>query len=146
MMAGARTAAAAPPVTVASNRAATPAPAVPAPAAASDLTGTWEGPWNDPGKQQKGRLMLQIGADGSASGWMTNAAAKQSYRMVGRVGGSGHLDLACQCPPDQVFWARGTIRAASDELKGQLALSGATGVFGQSQLSLRHTAAARPQH
>ena len=115
-----------------------------APPSTGDLTGNWEGPWNDPGKQQKGRLFLQIGADGAVAGWMTNNAAQQSYRMLGRMTAGGHLDLACQCPRDQGFWAKGALRASgAGEVKGQLSLSSAAGVFGQSHLTLKHTSASR---
>jgi eukaryotic-like serine/threonine-protein kinase len=114
------------------------------PSPSGDLSGNWEGPWNDPGKQQKGRLFLQIGTDGNVAGWMTNNAANQSYRMLGHMTAGGHLDLACQCPRDQGFWAKGSIRASgAGEVKGQLALSSAAGVFGQSQLTLKHTSASR---
>jgi len=127
-----------------STSAASAASASAASASAADLTGNWEGPWNDPGKQQKGRLYLQIAADGGAAGWMYNEAAQQSFRMLGRMTAGGHLDLACQCPRDQQFWARGSIRlAGSGEVKGQLSLAGAAGVFGQSNLTLKHTNAVR---
>ena len=96
----------------------------------------------DPTRQQRGRFYLSIGSDGVASGWMYNGGAQQTFRMAGRLAASGYLDLACQCPPNQTFWARGTIHAAGrGEVKGKLTLLTGSGTFGQSQLSLRRTTA-----
>ncbi len=114
--------------------AAEPARAKPAPG----FAGSWEGPWNDPEKHQKGRFALQVGPDGAVAGWMANAAAHQTFRMMGRLTPAGALDLACQCPANQSFFARGSVRADEDgELKGQLTLSNGAGSFGQSHLSLK---------
>ena len=111
---------------------------------ASDLGGTWEGPWVDSTRQQRGRFYLSIGSDGVVSGWMYNGGAQQTFRMVGRMAPGGHLDLACQCPPNQTFWARGTLHVAGGgEVKGRLTLLTGSGTFGQSQLSLRRTTATR---
>ena len=133
--------------------AAAPEPVQPAPspsarpaaaADASDLGGTWEGPWVDSTRQQRGRFYLSIGGDGVVSGWMYNGGAQQTFRMVGRMAPGGYLDLACQCPPNQTFWARGTLHVAGGgEVKGRLTLLTGSGTFGQSQLSLRRTTATR---
>jgi eukaryotic-like serine/threonine-protein kinase len=117
-----------------------PAPATP-PAAASDLAGAWEGPWVDSGRQQRGRFYLSIAGNGSVTGWMYNTGANQTFRMVGRMTPGGQLDLACQCPPNQSFGARGSLAPAAGEATGRLTLSTARGVFGQTQLSLRRTTA-----
>jgi serine/threonine-protein kinase len=107
-----------------------------------DFTGVWEGPWTDPGRQQSGRLYLQIGGDGGVTGWFSNRTVPQSFHLAGRMGTPGDLVLACQCPPRQEFGVRLVIHAAGvGELKGQLTLSGETGIFGQSHLVLRRTAA-----
>jgi len=139
---GARPAAAA---VVSAGSPAPPTGAPPTGAAAGGLDGAWEGPWSDPTRQQKGRLFLQLGGDDhAASGWMYNTAAKQSFRMVGRISPAGELDLTCECPPESAFSARGIVRAVgAAELKGQLALSAAAGVFGQSHVTLRRTTASR---
>ncbi len=144
------------PVTVPSEAAAPavaaeaePAPTTPppspraAPAAdAADLGGAWEGPWVDPGRQQRGRFYLSIARDGVVSGWMYNGGAQQTFRMIGRMAANGYLDLACQCPPNQAFWARGTLQAAGGgEVKGKLTLLTGRGSFGQSQMSLHRTTA-----
>jgi serine/threonine-protein kinase len=102
-----------------------------------DFTGVWEGPWTDAARHQSGRLYLQIAGDGAASGWFSNAAVRQSFRLTGRMASPGDLALACACPPRQEFGARVLIHAAGGELKGQLTLSGDSGVFGQSHLTLR---------
>ncbi len=107
----------------------------------AELAGAWEGAWNDPGKQQQGRLYLQIAGDGAASGWMFNGAAQESFRLAGRVTPAGTLDLSCRCPADRTFSAHGSVRVGgAGELEGQLALSSKAGVFGQSHLALRRTA------
>jgi serine/threonine-protein kinase len=106
----------------------------------AELAGAWEGAWNDPGKQQQGRLYLQIAGDGAASGWMFNGAAQESFRLAGRVTPAGTLDLSCRCPVDRTFSAHGSVRVGgAGELEGQLALSSKAGVFGQSHLALRRT-------
>jgi hypothetical protein len=114
-------------------------PTTPAPV---ELPGTWEGPWTDRAHGQNGRFFLQLAPGGSAAGWMTNAAAKQSYRMSGGFTPSGALELNCQCPPGQEFTARGTVHANADgELKGELTLSApSSGTFGQSRVTLRRSA------
>jgi tRNA A-37 threonylcarbamoyl transferase component Bud32 len=107
-----------------------------------DFTGVWEGPWTDPERHQNGRLYIQIGGDGAARGWMTNAAVRQSFRLSGSLAGPGDLALACECPPRQGFAARVLVHpAVGGELRGQLALSSGTGIFGQSHLLLRRAAA-----
>jgi serine/threonine-protein kinase len=128
---------------------AAPAPAEPAPAHAAetagrDLTGAWEGPWVDAAHGQQGRLFLQIGGNGHVAGWMFNTSAKQSYRMAGTASPSGALDLACQCPPAQKFFAKGTLKLeATGEVHGDVALSSGAGVFGQTKLTLKRTNATR---
>jgi serine/threonine-protein kinase len=103
-----------------------------------ELTGAWEGPWNDPGKQQSGRLFLQLAPTGAASGWMFNRSANMSFRLVGRVTPAGDLSLICQCPPQQGFAARGSVHlAGGSELSGQLALSARGAVFGESHFVLK---------
>jgi serine/threonine protein kinase len=118
-----------------------PVVASPAPtrtsAAAPGFAGDWEGPWTDPDKHQNGRLSLHVAADGAVTGWMANTVAHQTFRMVGRLSPAGTLDLACQCPPSQGFFARGAVRRAEgSEMTGQLALSTGAAVFGQSHLTL----------
>jgi serine/threonine-protein kinase len=111
------------------------------PPAPAELPGTWEGPWTDHAHGQQGRFFLQLAPNGAVSGWMTNAAAKQSYRMAGSYTAAGALDLACQCPRGQEFGARGTVHPdASGELKGELSLASTAGVFGQPRLTLRRSA------
>jgi serine/threonine-protein kinase len=120
------------------------AAAAPPASAPVELPGTWEGPWTDHAHGQQGRFFLQLAPNGSVAGWMTNAAAKQSYRMAGTFTPAGALELACQCPRGQEFAARGAVRTdAAGELKGELSLSAASGVFGQSRLSLRRSSAPR---
>jgi tRNA A-37 threonylcarbamoyl transferase component Bud32 len=106
-----------------------------------DFTGVWEGPWTDAARHQSGRLYLQIAGNGAVSGWFSNAAVRQSFRLTGRMASPGDLALACECPPRQEFGARVLVHAAGGELKGQLTLSGDSGVFGQSRLALRRSAA-----
>ena len=111
------------------------------PAAPTELPGTWEGPWTDHAHGQQGRLFLQLSPSGSVAGWMTNTAAKQSYRMSGGFTPAGAIDLTCQCPPGQQFVARGAVHPGSDgELKGDLTLAAPSGVFGQSRVTLRRSA------
>jgi hypothetical protein len=113
-------------------------------APAADFTGVWEGPWTDGARRQNGRLYLQIGGNGHVTGWFSNGAARESFRLTGRMAAPGDVTLACECPPQRGFAAHVSVRASSDgELKGQLALSGATGIFGQSHLVLRRAAARR---
>ncbi|MDB4982463.1 MAG: hypothetical protein JWM82_3215, partial [Myxococcales bacterium] len=115
---------------------------VPASASPAELAGAWEGPWTDPAHNQKGRVFLQIAGGGNATGWLYNTSARQSYRMLGALSPSGGLDLACQCPPNQSFFARGGLRVdASGEVKGQLALASAAGVFGEAHMILRRSSA-----
>ena len=71
-------------------------------------------------------------------GWMANTVAHQTFRMLGRLSPTGTLELACQCPPNQGFFARGAVRGAEgNELTGQLSLSTKAAVFGQSRLTLK---------
>ena len=116
-------------------------PAPPAPtraAAAPGFAGDWEGPWTDPEKHQNGRLSLHVAPDGAVTGWMANTGAHQTFRMLGRLSPAGALEFACQCPPNQSFFARGAVRGAQgNEMTGQLALSTRAAVFGQSQLTLK---------
>ena len=106
-----------------------------------DFTGVWEGPWTDAARHQNGRLYLQIAGNGGVSGWFSNAAVRQSFRLTGQMASPGDLALACACPPRQEFGARVLVHAAGGELKGQLTLSGDSGVFGQSHLTLRRAPA-----
>jgi outer membrane biosynthesis protein TonB len=111
-----------------------------APAAAEpsgSLYGSWEGPWVDTAHNQKGRLSISVRPDGVASGWMFNTSANQSYRMLGRMSPAGGLDLGCQCPPGQMFYARGAVHVDGSDLKGSLALSSPRGPFGETRLTLR---------
>jgi len=104
----------------------------------ASVAGTWEGPWNDPGKNQKGRFFLQLADDGAVAGWMFNAARSESFRMVGRAGSGGRIELACQCPADRTFTARGELHVnGQGQLAGTLGLFTAVGAFGESHLSLR---------
>jgi serine/threonine protein kinase len=122
------------------------APAAPVAEAAAplNLAGTWEGPWSDHAHDQLGRLYLQVGQNGSVAGWMYNTSAKQSYRMSGTFTPAGALELTCQCPPGRQFVARGGVHAAADgELKGELSLASASGVFGQQRVTLHSSTAAR---
>jgi serine/threonine-protein kinase len=110
-------------------------------AAPTDLSGTWEGPWEDPEHHQKGRLYLQVAGGGGANGWLSNATAARSYRLVGRAERPGEYVLACQCPANQAFSARVTLHPTEGgELRGRVSLSATTGVFGQSHVSLRRSA------
>jgi serine/threonine-protein kinase len=132
-----------PALAAAAQEAAAPMPVEPAaPTTASvELPGTWEGPWTDHAHGQEGRLFLQLAPSGSVAGWMTNTAAKQSFRMSGGFTPAGALDLACQCPPGQEFVARGAVHAdAEGALKGDLTLSAPSGVFGVSRVNLRRSA------
>jgi hypothetical protein len=124
--------------------AAVPVAAAPVAAGSTALPGAWEGPWTDHAHDQHGRLSLQLGADGVASGWMYNTSAKLSYRLLGTITPAGALELTCQCPPGQQFVARGVVRTdAAGELKGDLSLASPTAVFGQTRLTLHRSAAAR---
>jgi serine/threonine protein kinase len=117
------------------------APSVPAVVHAAGVVGSWEGPWNDPGKHQKGRFFLQIGDDGAVVGWMFNTAAAQSFRLMGRAAPGGQVELACQCPADRTFNARGELRVdAHGQLVGNLSLFTGAGAFGESHLTLRRKA------
>jgi serine/threonine-protein kinase len=139
-------------VEVASAAAPTPAVAAatspppaetPAAATPTDFSGTWEGPWEDTEHHQNGRLYLQVAAGGGASGWLSNTTAGRSYRMVGRAERPGEYMLACQCPANQMFNARVVLHPTEGgDLRGRVSLSAATGVFGQSHVILRHSAAA----
>jgi tRNA A-37 threonylcarbamoyl transferase component Bud32 len=118
--------------------------AAPVAAGSMALPGAWEGPWTDHAHDQHGRLSLQLGADGSASGWMYNTSAKLSYRLLGTITPAGGLELTCQCPPGQEFVARGVVRAdAAGELKGELSLASPTAVFGQTRLTLHRSTVTR---
>jgi eukaryotic-like serine/threonine-protein kinase len=118
-----------------------PEPRTGAAASPPGLSGTWEGPWVDPDNHQKGRFYLQVAANGAVVGWMSNAAAKNSFRMAGTMSPDGRLDLACQCAPQPGFEARGTLHLdGAAELKGQVALGSSAGVFGHSHLTLQRAA------
>ncbi len=131
-----------PPPAASAPIAETPPAAAEATAPPAVLTGSWEGPWTDPARHQNGRLYLQIGGNGGVTGWFSNGAVSQSFRLAGRMGNPGEVALACQCPPQQGFEARVMLHPApGGELKGHIALSGPTGVFGQGHLVLRHAAA-----
>jgi eukaryotic-like serine/threonine-protein kinase len=143
---GRRVAEAAPAADRRSNPPAAAGPVEPAPSPAAtaeaalpvDFTGIWEGPWTDAARHQNGRLYVRIEGNGAATGWFSNAAVRQSFRLAGRLAGPGDLTLACDCPPQQAFAARVSVHGtAGGELKGQLSLSGASGIFGQSHLVLR---------
>ena len=133
-------------VEVASNAGASPIPD-PAAAPASDspavdYSGTWEGPWIDNERHQNGRLYLQVSGGGTANGWLSNATAGHSYRLTGRAEGPGEYALGCECPVNQGFNVRVALhQAEGSELKGRLSLSAAGGVFGQSHVVLRRSAA-----
>ncbi len=110
-------------------------------AATPDFSGTWEGPWEDAEHHQSGRLYLQV-EGGGVSAWLSNATAGRSYRLVGRAERPGEYTLACQCPANQTFDARVVLHPTEGgDLRGRLSLSAATGVFGQSHVILRHSAA-----
>jgi tRNA A-37 threonylcarbamoyl transferase component Bud32 len=112
------------------------------PAAVDDLSGTWEGPWTDNERHQNGRLYLQVTAGGTANGWLSNATAGRSYRLTGRAERPGEYALICECPVNQGFNVRVALhQTEGSELKGRLSLSAATGVFGQSHVVLRRSAA-----
>ena len=83
---------------------------------------------------------MQVSDGGAVAGWMANTGAHQTFRMVGTLTPAGLLELVCQCPANQSFVARGSVRAAEDgELRGQLALSNSAATFGQSHLTLKRT-------
>jgi tRNA A-37 threonylcarbamoyl transferase component Bud32 len=106
--------------------------------AAPSWAGVWEGPWIDPGKQQRGRLYLKVETQGKVNGWMSNTGANKTFRLVGRMGSSGVLELSCQCPTGQEFTVRGGVHAdGAGQLTGQLALAASAGVFGESQVTLK---------
>jgi hypothetical protein len=136
-------------VEVASAAATAPAAAASAPAAAettaaapTDFSGTWEGPWEDAEHHQNGRLYLQVAGGGGANGWFSNATANRSYRLIGRAERAGEYVLACQCPANQTFSARVSLHPTEGgELRGRVSLSAAAGVFGQSHVTLRRSAA-----
>ncbi len=110
--------------------------------APSDFSGAWEGPWTDNERHQSGRLYLQVTSSGGASGWLSNATAGRSYRLTGRAEAPGEFALACQCPVNQGFNVRVVLhQGEASDLKGRLSLSAAAGVFGQSHVVLRRTAA-----
>jgi hypothetical protein len=111
-------------------------------AAPVDFSGVWEGPWNDPEHHQSGRLYLQVGSGGATNGWLSNATAGQSYRIAGRAERAGEFALVCQCPANQAFDVHVTLHPTpAGELRGRVSLSAATGVFGQSHVLLRRSAA-----
>jgi hypothetical protein len=114
-----------------------PPAAPPAPHPAPAFAGSWEGPWTDPGKKQQGVFRLQVADDGAVSGTMWNGVARRSFRLSGKLTPSGQLDLACDCPAEQAFSVRGTVRpAGGGEFQGQLALATSAGVFGEPQVTL----------
>jgi serine/threonine protein kinase len=122
------------------------APPASEPAASSpatvDFSGVWEGPWIDNERHQNGRLYLQVAGGGGASGWLSNATAGHSYRLTGRAERPGEYTLACECPVNQGFNVRVALHQTDGgELKGRLSLSAAAGVFGQSHVVLRRSAA-----
>jgi len=107
-----------------------------------DLSGAWEGPWIDNERHQNGRLYLQVMSGGGASGWFSNGTAGRSYRLTGRAEGPGEFALACQCPLNQGFNVRVVLhQSEAGDLKGRLSLSATAGVFGQSHVVLRRSAA-----
>ncbi|HEY6475196.1 MAG TPA: hypothetical protein VI456_01365, partial [Polyangia bacterium] len=84
---------------------------------------------------------LQVAA-GGAHGWLSNTTAGRSYQLVGRAERPGDYLLACQCPANQTFKVRVVLHPTeAGDLRGRLSLSAATGVFGQSHVVLRHSAA-----
>src|SRR3954453_1264118 len=107
-----------------------------------DYSGTWEGPWTDNERHQNGRLYLQVTSGGAANGWLSNATAGRSYRLTGRAERPGEYALVCQCPVNQGFNVRVALHQMDgSELKGRVSLSAAAGVFGQSHVVLRRSAA-----
>jgi eukaryotic-like serine/threonine-protein kinase len=135
---GVEVASAAPP---APSAASAPPPAETTGGAPTDFSGTWEGPWEDAEHHQTGRLYLQV-TGGGASGWLSNATAGKSYRLVGRTERPGEYMLACQCPINQGFNARVVLHPSeAGDLRGRISLSTAAGMFGQSHLVLKHAAA-----
>jgi serine/threonine-protein kinase len=110
--------------------------------ASVDYSGIWEGPWTDSERHQNGRLYLQVTSGGAASGWLSNATAGRSYRLTGRAERPGDYALVCECPVNQGFNVRVALHQADgSELKGRVSLSTASGVFGQSHVVLRRSAA-----
>ncbi|HVY37912.1 MAG TPA: hypothetical protein VHM31_08250, partial [Polyangia bacterium] len=128
--------------TPAAPTATTPPPAASGDSASADVTGAWEGAWTDAEHHQHGRLFLQVSPGGGAVGWFSNANAAQSYRLTGRAESLGVFTLACDCPAEQAFSVRASLRNQDGEVRGRLTLSAASGVFGQSHVVL-HRAAAR---
>jgi tRNA A-37 threonylcarbamoyl transferase component Bud32 len=107
-----------------------------------DFSGVWEGPWIDNERHQNGRLYLQVTGGGAANGWLSNGTAGRSYRLTGRAESPGEYVLACECPVNQGFNVRVALhQTEGGELKGRLSLSASTGVFGQSHVVLRRSAA-----
>ena len=110
--------------------------------ASADYSGTWEGPWTDSERHQNGRLYLQVTSGGAANGWLSNATAARSYRLTGRAERPGEYALVCECPANQGFNVRVALHQTDgSELKGRVSLSAAAGVFGQSHVVLRRSAA-----
>jgi eukaryotic-like serine/threonine-protein kinase len=108
----------------------------------ADSSGTWEGPWTDNDRHQNGRLYLQVTGGGAASGWLSNTTAGRSYRLTGRADRPGEYALVCECPVNQGFNVRVSLhQTEGSELKGRVSLSAAAGVFGQSHVVLRRSAA-----
>ena len=119
-----------------------PAESTPESPAAGDFSGVWEGPWIDNERHQNGRLYLQVTSGGAANGWLSNATAGRSYRLTGRAERPGEYALVCECPVNQGFNVRVALhQTEGSELKGRLSLSAAAGVFGQSHVVLRRSAA-----
>jgi serine/threonine-protein kinase len=118
-----------------------PPPAAEERRGATPHAGAWEGPWVDAANNQRGRLFLQVAPGGSVAGWMYNTSAKLSFRMSGTMKRDGAVDLDCQCPADQAFSARGAFAADEDgDLKGDIALSASSRVFGHARVTLRRNA------
>ena len=111
----------------------TPPPAG-ADAAPADVTGAWEGAWTDAEHHQHGRLYLQVGAGGAAVGWFSNANVAQSYRLTGRADGGGTFTLACDCPVNQAFTVRASLRNQDGDMRGS-----AHAVGGDAASSVRAT-------
>ena len=119
----------------------TPAPSELSPATV-DFSGVWEGPWIDNERHQNGRLYLQVTGGGAANGWLSNGTAGRSYRLTGQAERPGEYALACECPVNQGFNVLVALHQTDGgELKGRLSLSAAAGVFGQSHVVLRRSAA-----
>jgi eukaryotic-like serine/threonine-protein kinase len=130
------------PPTEAPTAAPAPSESTPDSPASVDFSGVWEGPWVDNERHQNGRLYLQVTGGGAANGWLSNGTAGRSYRLTGRAERPGEYALVCECPVNQGFNVRVDLhQTEGSELKGRLSLSAAAGVFGQSHVVLRRSAA-----